>query len=183
MSTITLPVLRHPLNPVMALCLLALVFGTLDILDAVFFWNFSMDVPAVDIFQGVASGLLGSVAFHGGLTTAILGGLLHYCIFFFMLAIYCLALMRFLALSQRPLSYGLAYGLVSYGVMRYAVLPLSAYHIVEGFYLGAFVNALLAQIVFVGLPCMLMSQGLYPAARVAIRTADESEIGHASPSH
>lgn len=183
MSTITLPTLRRPLSPIMALVSLTLAFGTLDILDAVFFWNFSMDVPAQDIFQGVASGLLGSAAFHGGIGTAVLGGLLHYCIFFCMLAIYCLGLTRFPVLARRPLAYGLVYGLLSYAVMRYAVLPLSAYHIVEGFYLGAFLNALLAQIVFVGLPCAFMGQGLYPASTGIRHTAEEDAMRHASPSH
>jgi hypothetical protein len=100
-----------------------------------------------------------------------------------MLAIYYLALMRFPILARRPLSCGLIYGLVSYVVMRYAVLPLSAYHIVEGFYLGAFLNALLAQIVFIGLPCAFMGQGLYPAAKAALQAEHGNEMGHATPSH
>lgn len=183
MTTITLPSLHRPLRPLAALLLLALAFGTLDILDATFFWNFSMGVPPLDVFQGVASGLLGSAAFHGGMATAVLGGLLHYGIFFCMLAIYCLMLMRFPALARRPLAYGLVYGLVSYGVMRYAVLPLTSFHIVEGFYLGAFLNALLAQVVCVGLPCAFMGQGLYPAAKTASQAEGRTGMGHATPSH
>lgn len=160
MSAITLPFIGKPSRPLPALLMLALVFGCLDILDALLFWGFSMDVPPMQVLQGIASGLLGSTAFHGGAGTALLGALLQYGIFFCLLALYYLAAIRFALLVRMPLGYGLFYGLLSSIVMRYGILPLTAFHIVPGFYPAAFVNSTLAQTLFVGLPAAFMAHRL-----------------------
>jgi hypothetical protein len=181
MSAISLPFIVRPLRPLLALLILALVFGTLDILDSLLFWGMSMDVPPMHIFQGIASGLLGSVAFQGGAPTALLGGLLQYSAFFCLLGLYYLADRKFTFIARQPWLYGPLYGFLSYLVIRFGILPLSAYHIVPGFYPAISINSAMAQILFVGLPAVLMVHGLNSNEKTMHRA--EQEVGHASPSH
>lgn len=157
MSSLSLPIFKRPLQPLQAILLLALVFGALDILDAILFWGVAMDVAPIHIFLGIASGLLGSAAFAGGAVTALLGALLEFLGFACLLGIFYLAVWKLPALRTQPWGAGFGYGLVSYGVIHYLLLPLSAYHIVPGFYPMVFLNALLAQILFVGVPCALLA--------------------------
>lgn len=179
MSAVSLPYIRVS-KPLPALLILTLIFGTLDILDALLFWGFSMDVGPVDVFQGIASGVLGSSAFHGGMATAALGALIQYCGFFCLLGIYYVALTRLPALARRPFVYGLGYGLASYLVVHYLILPMTAFHIVPGFYPAALANALLAQMAFIGLPSAFLA-GAWKMGEVIV-VEESGEIGHASPS-
>lgn len=181
MSFVKLPFAGYPLNPLAALIALALVFGTLDIADALLFWGVTMDVGPIHIFQGIASGLLGSAAFHGGIATAVLGAAIHYCGFFCLLAFYYLALTQFPTLERRPYAYGLLYGLLTYFVIHYLILPLSAFHIVAGFYLAGFLNSLLAQTVFVGIAGGFLAHELHSKEKLP---ADlPAEVQHATSSH
>lgn len=180
MPTIALPLAHKAFKPLPALLILTLVFGTLDIMDALLFWGFSMDVPPLDVFQGIASGLLGSSAFHGGAAAATLGALIQYAGFFCLLGLYYLAVTRLPLLGAKPLAYGLGYGLVSYLVIHYLILPMTAFHIVTGFYLAGFTNAVLAQTVFVGLPSALLAGGW--AMREKSEPGEAHGIGQATPS-
>src|SRR5579859_739231 len=180
MPTIVLPLANKAFKPLPALLILTLVFGTLDILDALLFWGFSMDVAPLDVFQGIASGLLGSSAFHGGASAAALGALIQYAGFFCLLGLYYLAVGRLPPLGGKPLAYGLGYGLASYLVIHYLILPMTAFHIVTGFYVAAFANALMAQTVFIGLPSALLAGAWKLGKETAAR--ETNEIGHATPS-
>ena len=102
-----------------------LVVGTLDAVFATTFWGLR-DVPAIRIFQSIAAGLLGKASFEGGIATAWLGAGLHYFIATMMVLAYYLVAKRYRVLSQRPIAYGLAYGLFLYAFMQYVVVPLSA---------------------------------------------------------
>lgn len=103
-----------------------LLAGTLDLVFAMAFWALKADVPALEVLQRVASGLLGPAAFHGGLSTAGLGLALHYGIALTMAIVYFLAVRRLPALWQRPVRSGSVYGLALYVVMNQVVVPLSA---------------------------------------------------------
>jgi hypothetical protein len=181
MSFVSLPFVERPLKPLTALLALALVFGTLDIVDAMCFWGLSMDVGPIHIFQGIASGLLGSAAYHGGIATAVLGAAIQYCAFFCMLGIYYLILMNLPALARRPYTYGLLYGLAAYIVVHYLILPMSLYHVVAGFYLAGFINTIVAQTVFVGIACAFLAHELH--SKENSPAGEASEVQHASPSH
>ena len=157
MPSVTLPLVNKAFHPFQALLILALVFATLDILDAMLFWGLSMGVGPADVLQGIASGLTGNEAYHSGAPAAVLGAVLQYCCFFCLLGISQLLVGRFPALGDRPMAFGLGYGLASFVVVHYLVLPLTAFHIVAGFYPGVFANALLAQTVFVGLPSAILA--------------------------
>jgi hypothetical protein len=76
------------------------------------------------VWQGVASGWIGKAAGEGGWATAALGMVTHFGIATVMAATYALVATRAPILYRRwPLG-GLIYGLILYGVMYGAVLPL-----------------------------------------------------------
>lgn len=152
MPAVSLPLCNKPLKPFAALLILALMFGTLDIMDGMLFWGLSMDVGPADVLQGIASGLLGQDAYHGGLGTAALGALIQYCGFFCLLGFSRLLAARFPVFGESPMAFGLGYGLAGFFVIHYLILPMTAFHIVAGFYPGVFANALLAQTLSIGLP-------------------------------
>jgi uncharacterized membrane protein YagU involved in acid resistance len=103
-----------------------LVAGTLDIAYACLFWALKRDVPAQQILQSVAAGLLGKASFEGGRATAARGRALHFMIALSMSVAYYLVSRRWALLWQRPFLCGAAYGLLLYAIMNYVVVPLSA---------------------------------------------------------
>lgn len=131
--------------------------GTLDITDACVYYGVTKGVPPERIFQSVASGLLGKAAYAGGTGTAALGLLLHYGIMAVMVATYVVASVRLPILTRRPVAMGLAYGLATYVVMNYVVLPLSQVGPRGHFVLANFVNGLMAHLVLVGLTIALIT--------------------------
>jgi hypothetical protein len=78
------------------------------------------------LLQFVASGLLGSAAFDGGLATAALGLALHFAMALVMAAVFTLASLALPTLRLRPILWGLAYGAGIFFVMNFIVVPLSA---------------------------------------------------------
>jgi hypothetical protein len=76
-------------------------------------------------FQLIASGLLGTDAFSGGLDTALLGAALHYATSIVTAAIYWMASTRLERLAHHWLVGGTAFGILAYGVMNVIVVPLS----------------------------------------------------------
>lgn len=139
------------------------IAGALDITYAIVFSGFR-GVPASRILQSVASGLLGSAAFEGGLPAAALGLFLHFFIAFLWAAIFYLASRRFPLLIQHAVTCGALYGIVIYAVMNLVVLPLSAFPRKVAFPLLALITGLLVHMFCVGLPIAL-------AARRASRRA------------
>jgi len=107
-----------------AIALSALVAGTLD-LTATGSLIKAQGVPFRRLMQGVASGALGSAAFEGGVGTAAVGLLLHYCIASAWAVIYSVLADRWPALYVRPLAFGAVYGLAAHLIMSGIVLPLS----------------------------------------------------------
>jgi hypothetical protein len=102
-----------------------LVAGVLDITAAFVVYGL-MGVKPVPLLQGIASGLLGSLAFSGGLATALLGLLCHLFIAFSAAAAYFVLSRKAPVLVQHPVVSGVLYGPAVYFFMQYVVLPLSA---------------------------------------------------------
>lgn len=102
-----------------------LVIGTLDLAFAILFW-LPRGVRPIQILQSIASGWLGEDSFEGGIPSAVLGAVSHYFIATMFVVVYLLASRRLPRLLQRPVTHGLAYGVVLYLVMNFVVLPLSA---------------------------------------------------------
>jgi len=81
----------------------------------------------VRLLQTIASGLLGSAAFGGGVPVAALGLTLHFGMSFLWAGVFVVAAGLVPALAFHPLMSGIAFGAIVFFVMRLVVLPLSAY--------------------------------------------------------
>ncbi|WP_077033917.1 hypothetical protein [Pelomonas sp. KK5] len=115
------------MSPYLAAVLLGgSIAGALDIIFAISFAAYNGATPA-RLLQTVASGLLGTAAFTGGVSAAALGLALHFFMSFLWAGVF-LALARLLpALALHPVVSGIAFGVVVFFSMRLVVLPLSAF--------------------------------------------------------
>jgi len=127
-----------------------LIVGVLDAADGVVAFGFNGLNP-IQVLQYIASGLLGPSSFRGGLVTAAMGTVFHFCIAFAAAAVYVLASQQITVLKSRAVLFGVLYGVAVYFFMNYAVLPLSAVGR-SPFSLGLFLNGVIGHAVFVGLP-------------------------------
>lgn len=165
-----MPSVRHSPDTLRAIGWGGLVAGVLDISDALLFYG-AHGVPPERLLQGIASGLIGArSAAAGNWATAFLGLALHFLIAFTAAAIYYVASRRLRMLRERPLVSGLLYGFAVFLFMNVVVVPLSAIHRSPKSLLvwsvGS-VNAVLAVVLFVGLPIALAVK------RYASKTANE----------
>jgi len=101
------------------------VAGSFDIVYAWAFWAIKRGVSPVRILQRVASGWLGEASMTAGWASAVLGFVTHYFIATSMAVAYYVVARRWPVLWERPVPYGMAYGLFLYGIMNYIVVPLS----------------------------------------------------------
>lgn len=120
--------------------------GSLDLISA--FISYGWGVP-----RGIASGLLGERAFHGGLVTWVLGVILHFLIAFSAATVYCLSSRKLEFLKEHFFVCGLFYGIAVFLVMNLVVLPLSAVPWKVGpFTLAGLIQGLLVHMFLIGLP-------------------------------
>ncbi len=111
-------------NAVPAILRAGLLAGLLDITAAIVVY--AHVTGTVPMLQGIARGILGRDAFTGGLLTAGLGLLCHFCIATSAAALYYLASRRLPFLLQHAVVSGAAYGVAVYFFMQLVVIPLSA---------------------------------------------------------
>lgn len=130
-----------------------LIAGALDITAAFATWGIRGVAP-VRILQGIASGLLGPKAFHGGAGTAVLGAALHFFIATTATAVYYAASRKLLFMTQQAIPCGMLYGVLVYVFMNLVVLPLSAIA-KRPFTTSGVLIGLAVHIVCVGLPIAL----------------------------
>ena len=141
-------------SPIFAIFLGGAVAGACDITYAIVFSAFR-GVSATRLLQSVASGLLGSPAFDGGLSTAALGLLLHFFNAFLVAAIFYLASRWVPFLIRHPIVSGVCYGLAIYGVMNLIILPLSAFPFKVTFHPLATTTGIFVHMFLIGLPISL----------------------------
>ncbi|SRR6266516_630225 len=142
-----------------------LVVGVLDILDAMLFFGIRNGVKPIRIFQSIASGLLGSSSFDGGMKTALLGGLLHFLIAFILATTYYVASRILPMLIRHAVMWGLIYGVAVYFVMNFVVLPVSAVGPrTAPIPWAVFLNGVIGHALLVGLPIALLAQRSAKAA-------------------
>jgi len=108
-----------------AILVAGVAVGTLDLVFACSFWGLGYGVPPVRILHSIAAGVLGPAASESGWPGAALGVACHYFIATCMAAAYALAAIGMPRLVQRPIAFGLAYGLALYAFMTWVVVPLS----------------------------------------------------------
>ena len=99
-----------------------LTAGVLDILDAFAMTAMSGGAPT-RVLHAIASGVLGRVAYEGGLPAAALGLTLHFVIALGAAATFLLASRAMPALLRNPVPAGLAFGLGVWAFMYLVVLP------------------------------------------------------------
>jgi hypothetical protein len=122
------------------------IAGTLDLISA--FITYGWGVP-----KGIASGVLGTSAFQGGIGTWFLGVVLHYTIAFGAAAVFCLAAAWLPALAHRFWVTGPLYGIVVYFFMQRVVLPLSAFPFRgQSTPLPALIQGVAVHMILIGLP-------------------------------
>ena len=116
-----------------------------------------MGLNPIQVLQYIASGVLGSASFEGGLATAGLGVLLHFFIAFVVTAVYVLAARNIGLLRTHWIPFGLLFGALVYLVMTYGVVAHSA--VAAGpFSLALFLNGVIGHALFVGLPIAYFAQ-------------------------
>src|SRR5580693_1894164 len=144
-----------PKNPNTMLAVLWAGFacGVLDITAALVVYGFFGARP-VRLLQGIASGLLGSRAFDGGLTTALLGLLCHFVVAFGAAAAFFFASRSIGFLIEHAVVSGVLYGVAVYFFMNRIVLPLSA-AAKRPFSLQMMIVGVVIHIFCVGLPISL----------------------------
>lgn len=104
-----------------------LIAGTLDLTGACVASWLRAGVTPERVMQSVASGLLGQASYEGGAKTAVLGVVLHYLIATTWTIVFYLASRKLRWLLERPVTWGLVYGVIVYAFMNFVVLPLSAF--------------------------------------------------------
>lgn len=150
-------------SPWPVLLLGGLVVGTFDILFAISFWRIGYGTAPSRIFQSIAAGLLGQASYEGGAATAWLGAVLHYFIASVIVLVYYLASLRIPKLVERPIPYGLLYGIGVYIVMNYVVIPLSATQSGR-FNLAWVASSIVVHAVLIGLPAAIFARRAHTAA-------------------
>jgi hypothetical protein len=78
------------------------------------------------ILHYIASGAIGTLAFKGGLMTALLGLIVQCSLTTAMAGVFVAISRRYPVLCRRPWPSGIAYGVVAFVVMNYLAVPLSA---------------------------------------------------------
>lgn len=134
-----------------------LIAAALDIVYAIVLWSFR-GVSAIRILQSVASGLLGSSAYAGGVATAVLGLIVHFALMLIIAAIFYVGARRVDFVVRHPITAGALFGIAVFWVMNLIVLPLSAYP--GGFVFDATEVALglLAHVFLIGVPIALATR-------------------------
>lgn len=145
----------------------ALVVAILDGLFAFTFYGAILGVRPLRIFQSVAAGLLGSESFSGGVKTFLLGLLLHFVVASCIATVYYLASLKLPVMVHHAVVSGLTYGMISYLVMKFVVIPLSAIGRRPMPRLSIFLTEIIGHAFLVGLPIALLARR---SAKAALQT-------------
>lgn len=145
--------------------LAGLVAGALDILAA--FASYTSQGATVEgILKYIAAGLIGASALKGGTEMAALGLLCHFVLTTGMSAVYLGAALKLRMLVERPWLWGSLFGVATWVVMVYVVVPLSGapgWKLPQGWNIVA---GLLAHIFYVGVPIAHITRhGLHGSRR------------------
>jgi hypothetical protein len=108
-----------------AICIAGLTCGVMDITAALVVYG-TMGAKPLRLLQGIAGGILGPRTYAGGISTALLGLLLHFVIAFGATTVFYLASRVIRFLMERAVLSGVFYGIAVYFFMNRVVVPLSA---------------------------------------------------------
>lgn len=102
-----------------------IVAGTLDGLAAVTMYYVQTGKDPMNVFRFIASGVFGTLAFTGGIPTALAGIIFHYIIAFGWTILFLWLAMRSRFLTANWILAGIIYGIFVWLMMNLVVLPLS----------------------------------------------------------
>jgi len=146
-------------RPLKTIVFAGLVAGAFDIGYAFIIWGLR-GVSPIRIGKSIAAGLLGvEAARAGGTGTGLFGLVLHFVLMTLIAAIYYAAARNIRLLVDRAVPVGIAYGLATYGVMNYVVVPLSAIGATGGggpLYIT--ITGILVHMFLIGLPIALITR-------------------------
>lgn len=140
-----------------AILIITLIAGTLDISENIIYNAFRHITP-YQIFQYIASGLIGMSAFQLGYTSVALGVAIHYAIALTWTLIYFTASRWLPILTRQAALCGLLYGGLVYVVMTYVVLPLTRAPHLKPPTLAGRINAISALLFCIGLTIALLTR-------------------------
>lgn len=112
--------------------------------------------PLSNIYQYIASGVLGVSAFEGGTGDALIGLLLHFVIALVVTGVFILSAEQIPLLRQNAIAGSLLFGLGVYFVMDMIVIPLSATPDLPPYTTGRMIINYLEHALVVGLPLGLL---------------------------
>jgi hypothetical protein len=132
------------------------IAGSLDILSAFLAFGvlFGRASPP-RILKGIAGAVLGKGAMEGGLLTALLGLLIHYCIALGFAAFFYIIFPFIPFLKKNRMIGGVLYGLFVYVVMNMIVLPAIGYREFHFRWAGFLENGIIL-ILAIGIPISMI---------------------------
>ena len=110
-----------------AIAIAGLIAGILDIASAFVIAELK-GTGSIRMLQGIASGLLGSQSFEGGMATAGLGLAIHFSIAFTAASVFYVGSRQFSFLTQHAVASGLLYGIAVYVFMYWSCRSRSLTH-------------------------------------------------------
>ena len=125
--------------------------GALDALDGVAFYRLAAGLGPIQVLQYIASGLLGSAAFDGGLPAAALGALIHFTLAYGFTAALVLAFAVVPRIREFWVLIGLGWGVAVWAVMNLVVLPHASRVAPSPLTAAAVVNGVVGHALTVGL--------------------------------
>jgi hypothetical protein len=108
--------------------------------------------PFLVVLQYITSGVLGNAAFEGGISTALVGVLIHFFISLVVSGVFILSAERIPLLRRHAIAGALLYGLGVFIVMNVIVIPLSAAPAIPPPTLPWLIEIVVDHILVVGLP-------------------------------
>jgi hypothetical protein len=133
------------------------LIGTLDtIVFHLIISSLVRGYPLINVYQYIASGALGSAAFEGGITTALMGLFFHFVVAFAVAAVFIVSADRMPFLRRNAILGSLVYGFGVYIVMTMIVVPLSGTPELPAPTAPDLIIDILDHIVVVGLPLGLL---------------------------
>lgn len=103
-----------------------ILIGIFDGLAAILNAWLRSGIKPEQVFQYIASGLFGEVAFSGGATMMLIGILIHFFIAIMVTMVFFLFYTKIIHARKNYLLYGAIYGILVWWVMNNVIIPLSA---------------------------------------------------------
>ncbi len=136
-----------------AIAIAGLIAGILDITSAFVIAELK-GIGSIRMLQGIASGLLGSQSFEGGLATAGLGLAIHFLIAFAAASVFYVGSRQISFLTRHAVASGLLYGIAIYVFMYWLVVPLAFAQVRHS--ISRDVTAVIVHMLLIGLPIALV---------------------------